>query len=134
WCNFPGCGGEHRGRLVETVLTPLLIGCDVQDPAQEWCRLTKATHILALQSGEQGPFAQAIAGIDIALWDLAARRAGLPLWRLLAGDEGREAAAHLRVYASGINPQGAEALAEAKLDEGYRAFKLKIGFGEETDL
>src|SRR3546814_20499614 len=85
WCNFPGCGAEHRGRLVATVLAPLLIGRKVEDPALEWRRLTDATRILALQSGEAGPFAQAIAGIDIALWDLAARRAGLPLWRLLDG-------------------------------------------------
>ena len=43
------------------------------------------TAVLALQSGEPGPFAQAIAGVDIALWDLQARRAQQPLWRLLGG-------------------------------------------------
>lgn len=134
WCNFPGCGAEHRGRLVATVLAPLLIGRDVEDPPLEWRRLTEATRILALQSGEAGPFAQAIAGIDIALWDLAGRRAGLPLWRLLAGDEGRDGEARVPVYASGINPECAERLVGAKLHEGYRAFKMKVGFGESTDL
>src|SRR3546814_519207 len=133
WCNFPGCGAEHRGRLVATVLAPLLIGRKVEDPALEWRRLTDATRILALQSGEAGPFAQAIAGIDIALWDLAARRAGLPLWRLLDGGTEHDADGGVPVYASGINPEGAERLVGTKLDEGYRAFKLKVGFGEESD-
>src|SRR3546814_20187124 len=85
WCNFPGCGAEHRGRLVATVLAPLLIGRKVEDPALAWRRLTDATRILALQSGEAGPFAPAIAGIAIAPWDLAARRARLPLLRPLHG-------------------------------------------------
>src|SRR3546814_5959963 len=49
WCNFPGCGAEHRGRLVATVLAPLLIGRKVEDPALEWRRLTDATRILPLQ-------------------------------------------------------------------------------------
>src|SRR3546814_7564889 len=64
WCNFPGCGAEHRGRLVATVLAPLLIGRKVEDPALEWRRLTDATRILALQSGQAGPFAPAIPGLD----------------------------------------------------------------------
>src|SRR3546814_14056189 len=42
--------------------------------------------------------------------------------------------ARVPVYASGINPEGAERLVGAKLHEGYRAFKLKVGFGETTDL
>src|SRR3546814_18359858 len=42
--------------------------------------------------------------------------------------------ARVPVYASGINPEGAERLVGAKLHEGYRAFKLKVGFGEKTDL
>src|SRR3546814_12277248 len=82
WCNFPGCGAEHRGRLVATVLAPLLIGRKVEDPALEWRRLTDATRILALQSGEAGPSAPAIPGLTIALWDLAPPRAGLPPCRL----------------------------------------------------
>ncbi len=43
--------------------------------------------MLAIQSGEPGPIAQVIAGVDLAVWDLCARRAGQPLWRLLGGGE-----------------------------------------------
>ena len=82
------------------------------------------THIMALQGGEPGPFAQAIAGVDIALWDLVARRAGEPLWRMLG--ESRDA---VSVYANGLNPEGFEAIVE-----GYTAFEIKIGFGREADF
>jgi L-alanine-DL-glutamate epimerase-like enolase superfamily enzyme len=86
-----------------------------------------------LQGGEPGPLAQSIAGVDIALWDLAARRAGQPLWRYVAGGDLRSDGT-MPVYASGINPDAPEIIATAKQAEGYTAFKLKVGFGAERDL
>ena len=70
-----------------------------------------------------------IAGVDLALWDLYARRASLPLFRLLGGQQAR-----LPVNASGINPDGPLAVVQRKHAEGYRAFKLKIGFSDQQDL
>ncbi|MGA7808646.1 mandelate racemase/muconate lactonizing enzyme family protein [Bradyrhizobium sp.] len=128
WCNFPSVGAEHRARLINETLAPMLCGRAVAHPSEMFDHLSAATSVLALQSGEQGPFAQAIAGIDIALWDLFARRARTPLWRLLGGDSPR-----MRVYASGINPEGSVAMAERAMRRGHRAFKLKIGFGAERD-
>jgi L-alanine-DL-glutamate epimerase-like enolase superfamily enzyme len=128
WCNFPSVGAEHRARLINELLAPMLCGQAVAHPSEMFDHLGAATSVLALQSGEQGPFAQAIAGIDIALWDLFARRARTPLWRLLGGHSPR-----MRVYASGINPDGSVAMAEAAMRRGHRAFKLKIGFGAERD-
>ncbi len=129
WCNFPAVGAEHRARLVESVMAPLLEGRRFETPQEAFALLTHATTVLAIQSGERGPIAQSIAGVDIALWDLAARKAGAPLWRMLGGKSPR-----VRVYASGINPDGAVALALARRDEGYTAFKLKVGFGIDRDL
>lgn len=129
WCNFPSCGVEHRARLLDTVMAPLLTGRGYTGPAQAFEWLTEKTAVLAIQSGEPGPMAQVIAGIDLALWDLCARRAGQPLWRYLGGD-GDE----VGVYASGINPEQPQDVAAARLAEGYRAFKLKIGFGQQRDL
>lgn len=130
WCNFPSVGAEHRARLVESVLLPLLTGRAVSDPAEAWAFLTKRTHTLVLQSGEQGPFAHAISGIDTALWDIAAKRAGVPLWRFLGG----AGAASVPAYASGINPEAPERTVADGRAHGYRAFKLKIGFGREIDV
>jgi L-alanine-DL-glutamate epimerase-like enolase superfamily enzyme len=129
WCNFPTVGAEHRARLVESVIAPLLEGQTFHRPQEAFRLLTAKTAVLALQSGEPGPIAQVIAGVDIALWDLAARRAGVSLWRMLGGESPR-----IRVYASGINPDRPEKLAAKRRGEGYTAFKLKVGFGADRDV
>jgi L-alanine-DL-glutamate epimerase-like enolase superfamily enzyme len=129
WCNFPACGAEHRARLLASVMAPLLCGADFAHPTQPYALLTGKTAVLAIQSGEQGPMAQVIAGIDTAVWDLAARKAGQPLWRFLGG-----ASPAIKVYASGLNPDHPERLAEARQADGHTAFKLKIGFGLDRDL
>jgi D-galactarolactone cycloisomerase len=128
WCNFPAVGAEHRTRLINEMLAPMLARRAVTHPSEVFEYLSAATSVLALQSGEAGPFAQSIAAIDIALWDLFAKRAKTPLWRMLGGTTGR-----MRVYASGLNPAGSVAQAEAAMRRGHRAFKLKIGFDPDGD-
>ena len=128
WANFPSTGAEHRARLVNEVLAPMLSGFAANEPSDVFDTLTKGTSVLALQSGEFGPFAQAIAGIDLAVWDLYARRRNMALWKMLGGNRNQ-----IRVYASGINPTGSRQMAEAALSRGHRALKLKIGFDLAAD-
>ncbi len=129
WCNFPACGAEHRARLLETVVAPLVVGQPYASAEAAFAHMSARTAVLAIQSGEPGPISQVIAGVDLALWDMLSRRAGVPLWQFLGGASGV-----IRVYASGINPDRPEDTVLAKHAEGYRAFKLKVGFGEERDL
>src|SRR4051812_5258253 len=86
WANFPSTGAEHRARLVNEILAPMVSVFTATHPVDVFEALTHATSVLALQSGEPGPFAQAISGIDLAVWDLYARRRNLPLWKLLGGN------------------------------------------------
>ncbi|MEO7853958.1 MAG: mandelate racemase/muconate lactonizing enzyme family protein [Rubrivivax sp.] len=129
WCNFPGCGAEHRVRLIDSVVAPLLLGRSFASPEAAFDHLTDATAVLAIQSGEHGPIAQAIAGVDLALWDLVARRAAVPLWQLLGGNS-----SVVPVYASGINPDRPGETVALHQAAGHRVFKLKVGFGFERDL
>ena len=129
WCNFPSVGAEHRARLIDSVLAPLLQGQGFESASAAWAMLTAKTEVLAIQSGERGPLAQAIAGVDIALWDLASRKAKQPLWQMLGGRSPQ-----IPVYASGLNPDSPERLARIRQQQGHRAFKLKVGFGCERDL
>jgi D-galactarolactone cycloisomerase len=129
WCNFPAVGAEHRARLLTSVFAPMLEGAEAADPAALFASLTERTAVLAIQAGEPGPIAQCIAALDIALWDLAGQRARAPLWRLLGGRSPR-----VPVYASGLNPDAPEKLAAQRREEGYTAFKLKVGFGSERDV
>jgi L-alanine-DL-glutamate epimerase-like enolase superfamily enzyme len=98
--------------------------------------LTERFHVLGIQAGEPGTVAQTIAGVDIALWDVEARQAGLPLFAHLIqafGDDIYKAMPVMPCYASGLGPESAEQQAMRARDEGHHAFKLKVGFGDEED-
>ena len=128
FANFPQVGAEHRARLVSSLFAPLLEDAPADDPAPVRALLTARTRRMAIQCGEPGPFAQIIGAVDQAMWDIAARRACVPLWKHLGG------ANRVRVYASGIGPDRVDAIARAKWSEGYRAFKLKVGFDPARDV
>lgn len=137
WCNFPDSGALHRCRLLQEVYAPLLAGLAGDDAPALSARVQAGTRILRLQSAEHGPLDQCAAGIDTALWDLQARRAGLPLHALLRaalGDAPLHGEAVVAAYASGINPQGAgDTVARARA-AGHAAYKVKVGFGRDGDL
>ncbi len=73
---------------------------------------------------------QAIAAVDLALWDLAGRRAGRPVWQLL----GAEAPAGVEVNRTVAAPDRAGAASEAAAArrDGYRTLKLKAGTGDDA--
>ncbi|MFT3719209.1 mandelate racemase/muconate lactonizing enzyme family protein [Pseudorhodoferax sp.] len=129
WANWPAVGAEHRARLVVD-LGERLVGQTYDTPQQLFEQFSRSLEVLVIQTGEVGPIAQAVAGIDIAVWDLAARKAGQPLHRLLSAREVES----VPVYATGINPDAPEKFAAARQAEGHRAFKLKTGFGHALDV
>ncbi len=73
---------------------------------------------------------QALAAIDLALWDLAGKRARLPVWRLL----GAAAAPPVEVNATigAIDRAGAAREAGAARAAGFRAVKVKVGVGDDA--
>ncbi|MEO5771923.1 MAG: mandelate racemase/muconate lactonizing enzyme family protein [Burkholderiaceae bacterium] len=127
--NFPPVGAEHRARLAMSIFAPLLKGVAADEPDAVRSMLAKRTRQMAIQCGEPGPFAQISGAVDQALWDMSARRAGVPLWKHLGGTSGK-----VRVYASGIGPDRIVDVILAKRAQGYGAFKLKIGFDAERDV
>jgi D-galactarolactone cycloisomerase len=129
WCNFPSVGAEHRGRLAQEVIGPILIESGERELKSVFAYLMQRLHVMAIQSGEWGPFRQVAAGIDAACHDLAARKAGLPLWRFLGGSTGK-----IRAYASGIGPETPAETAKAAAARGHTSFKQKVGFGTEVDI
>lgn len=129
WCNFPSCGAEHRARLLQTSILPTLMGPTYRDPLACFDAMSNQFERLAIQSGESGSIAQCIAGIDCAIWDIIAKRANTPLFQLIGGKD-----SIIGTYASGINPTGTIETVERCRSLGYTAFKLKIGFGDDTDL
>lgn len=120
WCNFPRFGIHHRARLVREVFAPALVRRSFASPAEAWMHMNVFSNVLRLQSGESGPIAAVIAGIDIALSDIAAKKAGLPLWRMLGGHSDV-----VPVYASVGRADDIRPAVERCLERGFRAIKLR---------
>jgi L-alanine-DL-glutamate epimerase-like enolase superfamily enzyme len=104
---------------LDTLLGPMCVGRDATQIAALNEDLQRALHGV----GRNGPTVYALSGIDIALWDLAGKAAGLPLYRLLGGS----ARTDLPTYASLLRYGAAAAVArytEQALSRGYRRIKL----------
>jgi len=124
-------GPRATQAVVEDVLAPLLVGEDPLRIAYLWERMYGSMRLRGHVAGYQ---LEAMSGVDIALWDVAGKLLGVPVYRLLGGPFRTE----LPVYASGIPGATAAERVEAArnfLDAGYTAMKLSIGRGDiETDL
>lgn len=130
WANFPPWGPAERIAIVEQAIRPVLVGETLDDPARLYARMHARLRLLSNQWGAPGPVHQAIAGVDIALWDAFARALGKPLTAVLRAD-GR-AVARVPVYASGIRRDAAATIAGAR-SRGHLRFKLQTAFSVEAN-
>ncbi|WP_199085065.1 mandelate racemase/muconate lactonizing enzyme family protein [Bosea sp. ASV33] len=114
-------GAAGYARFIEDALVPRLIGRDGADRRALWKAMRAA-----LSGRPGGQVVEAIAAVDIALWDIAGKQAGQPIHRLLGGMGRKEVAA----YASSINwldDATVEAEVAAALKAGFREIKVKLG-------
>jgi L-alanine-DL-glutamate epimerase-like enolase superfamily enzyme len=102
-----------------------------EDPRDVWHALTAKTRRWAIQSGEYGPIAACLAGLDLALWDLVGRRRKMSLSALLGAPAEKRT---VPAYASGLNPDTALDTVQRARAAGFNAFKVKVAFGLEQDL
>jgi L-alanine-DL-glutamate epimerase-like enolase superfamily enzyme len=133
-----GWGESHHGRahtaiarLIETTLRQLVLGMDAHDTVGIWAKVYK------YQLGSHGmgaACAMAMSGIDMALWDIKGKAAGLPLCRLLGGAP-RAVPAYAGGVALGYQPP-AQLIDEAAplVAAGYKAVKLRIGDTVRDDI
>ena len=106
--------------IVERLVAPHVVGLDADDPAAAWERMLRGSAIV----GRVGLVRRAIGLVDIALWDVAARRAGVPLWTMLGtGDAPREAMLVAAYPSPARTPRevAAEVLAQA---DGWAQVKI----------
>lgn len=86
--------------------------------------------------GQKGVVIQGLSGIDIALWDIKGKRFGVPVHQLMGGPLRTE----VQAYATGLyrrkSGDAASYLAQEAAQyvaDGFKAVKLKVGFGVEED-
>lgn len=110
--------------IVEEQLAPALLGEDPADIERLWQRMFWRN----VPNGRTGLVMGCISGIDIALWDLLGKSAGLPIAKLLGACLDRVPAyASGGFYAPGKDLDGLKREVERYLEMGYRDIKLKIG-------
>ena len=111
-------------QVIDLYLKPLLIGADPWNIEFLWQHMYRRT----MAFGRKGIGMAAISAVDIALWDLLGQSAKQPVFRLLGG----RTKPRIPVYASRLySIELSELAAEAKRykKEGYRAMKLRFGWG-----
>ena len=117
-----GMGGKAVQVVVDQYLKPLLLDQEASCIEKLWQRMWWGLHY----GGRGGTVSLALSAVDIALWDLASRKASLPLWRYLGGYD-----PSVPCYAGGIDLQFTEKellkQADGFMDQGFRAIKMKVG-------
>ncbi|WP_426511153.1 mandelate racemase/muconate lactonizing enzyme family protein [Dactylosporangium sp. McL0621] len=123
-------GPEVAQAIVDRLLAPVLLGADPRPVRPLWSRLSGLMRERGHLGGHQ---ADALAAVDIALWDLAGKAAGLPVYALLGGAF-RDP---VPTYVSGLPVPDDAARAELArnwLAQGATHVKLHLGHGVERDL
>ncbi|MFZ7090221.1 mandelate racemase/muconate lactonizing enzyme family protein [Primorskyibacter sp. 2E233] len=117
--------GENGGAISDILsreMAPRVMGRDPALIEAIWTDLWWGFHY----GGRGGPTVLALSALDMALWDLKARRASLPLYRLLGGYDPK-----VPVYAGGIDldlsPQELVDQTHGNFEKGHRAIKMKVG-------
>ena len=134
-CFGPGNIALANKYIVEKVIQPLIKGDDPLNKEHIWHKV----YNLLRDSGQKGMPIQALSGIDIALWDILAKKSNLPLYQLLGGKTNDK----IPVYGYGmmLQKKTVDELCELFKNEAsqikennFKAMKMKIGMGPKEDL
>ncbi|MBL6929506.1 MAG: mandelate racemase/muconate lactonizing enzyme family protein [Rhodospirillales bacterium] len=119
--------------IVEKAIGPMIIGMDPLDNEVIWHKV----YNLLRDHGQKGMPMQSLSGVDMALWDIAGKFYGQPVYKLLGGAF-RD---RIEVYGYGMMLQRVPDLKErfaresaAIAAKGFTATKMKIGLGPRKDL
>jgi L-alanine-DL-glutamate epimerase-like enolase superfamily enzyme len=117
-----GAGGGAIHDMIRRDLTPVLVGQQAANIEALWQKMWWTLHY----GGRGGQSASAISAVDIALWDLKAKKAALPLYQLLGGFDPR-----VPCYAGGVDLwltlDDLLRQTDGNLAKGFRAIKMKVG-------
>jgi L-alanine-DL-glutamate epimerase-like enolase superfamily enzyme len=122
-------GGRALKAVADDDLAPLVVGEDPLDHE----RLAAKVYWRLQGVGRLGLVAQAYSAIDLALWDLKGKAAGLPLYKLLGGARESAPAYGGDVGWPWISPDEIVKGARHYLDRGVMGIKMHIGYADPED-
>lgn len=123
---YVGSAGANIARIaVQELLAPILIGHDTSRTEGLWMEMYREV----LLQGRAGSVMRALSALDIALWDLNARGAALPLYRYLGhwAKDSVPAYASGGYYLEGKTSQQLGAELSSYVAHGFKAVKMKVG-------
>lgn len=134
-CFGPGPIAVANKGIVEGVIAPMIHGLDPLNRDAIWHKV----YNLMRDHGQKGMPMQALSGVDIALWDIAGKVMGQPIYNLLGGAHRQSVPAYgygMMLKRESLDDHLArfEDEAAAILDMGFRATKMKTGLGPEADV
>lgn len=134
-CFGPGNVAIANKAIVEQVIQPMVLGHDPMDRDVIWHKV----YNLLRDHGQKGMPLQSLSGVDIALWDIAGKVAGLPLHKLIGGAHRSDVACY--GYGMMLRDEPIDDLARRFEDEaaaikemGFVATKMKTGMGPKPDV
>ena len=110
-CFGPGNVAVANKSIVEKVIQPMVLGEDPLDRDVIWHKV----YNLLRDHGQKGMALQSLSGVDIALWDIAGKVAGLPIHKLIGGAHRNDVAVY--GYGMMLRPEPANELAARFKDE-----------------
>ena len=121
---------EIAATLIERLLGPMILDRDPRESEKIWDRMYTS---LNGRGQVTGFMLDAMAGIDIAVWDIRGKEAGEPIYKLLGEPLRTKLPLYLSALRAPTNEERAEIAAEA-LADGYEAIKLYLGRGLDEDI
>ncbi|HBP60117.1 MAG TPA: mandelate racemase [Alphaproteobacteria bacterium] len=134
-CFGPGNVAIANKGIVEKVIQPMILGDDPLDRDVIWHKV----YNLLRDHGQKGMSMQALSGVDIALWDIAGKVAGLPLHKLIGGAHRKQVKAYgygMMLKQQSVDDHVARFKDEAAaiIEMGFTATKMKVGLGARDDI
>ena len=134
-CFGPGNVAIANKGIVEKVIQPMILGDDPLDRDVIWHKV----YNLLRDHGQKGMSMQALSGVDIALWDVVGKVAGLPLHKLIGGAHRKQVRAYgygMMLKQQSVDDHVARFKDEAAaiIEMGFTATKMKVGLGARDDI
>jgi L-alanine-DL-glutamate epimerase-like enolase superfamily enzyme len=125
-CHAPSAPRVHK-TVITDLLAPVLMGQDARQIEPLWERMYSTERLRGYATGS---YTEAIAGVDLALWDILGKLTGQPVWQLLGGRYRERIPTYTGI--GGRSPAELKDSAVVAVESGFGAVKMGLSKGPGT--